>query len=50
MIIDGEHGTGKTELARKIHDEAFDNNSLTMIDCRLLQRTTLKAISLVTTA
>ena len=36
VIIDGEPGTGKSELARKIHDEAFDNSSLTVIDCRLL--------------
>ena len=36
LIIDGEPGTGKTELARKIHDEAFDNSTLTIVDCRLL--------------
>ena len=36
VIINGEPGTGKTELARKIHDEAFDNSNLTIIDCRLL--------------
>ena len=36
VIIDGEPGTGKTELARKIHDEALDDGSLTVIDCRLL--------------
>jgi transcriptional regulator of acetoin/glycerol metabolism len=36
VIIDGEPGTGKSELARKVHDEAFNNSTLTMIDCRLL--------------
>jgi len=36
IIIDGEPGTGKSELARKIHDEAFDDSGLTVIDCRLL--------------
>ena len=36
VIIDGEPGTGKSELARKIHDEAFDDSSLAVIDCRLL--------------
>jgi transcriptional regulator of acetoin/glycerol metabolism len=36
VIIDGETGTGKSELARRIHDEAFDDSSLAVIDCRLL--------------
>ena len=36
IIIDGEDGSGKTELARRIHDEAFGDAALTIIDCRLL--------------
>ena len=36
IIIEGEPATGKVELARKIHNEAFGDVTLTVIDCRLL--------------
>ncbi|MEX0503913.1 sigma-54-dependent Fis family transcriptional regulator [Alphaproteobacteria bacterium LSUCC0719] len=36
IIIEGEAGTGKLELARKIHADAFGDAALTVIDCRLL--------------
>ncbi|MGB1356377.1 MAG: sigma-54-dependent Fis family transcriptional regulator [Candidatus Puniceispirillaceae bacterium] len=36
VVIDGEAGTGKAELARRIHEAAFDEALLAIIDCRLL--------------
>ena len=36
VVIEGEPGTGKTELAREIFNKTFDNGSLAVIDCHVL--------------